>query len=184
MIKKITIVSVFVILCSISLSSIGCIKLRKHRGFSDNTSEAEALLSVEISPSASVEWNTLCKKCGHTYSYFSNEGVIGLSRSEFEYRYPEWSIESFSRENVILKRSIDGYCPDHHIVFLEGDRIVVYSVVEPELNLEKLLDFDSAPFDLGAVEIAFLKKGVAFSSLKELDDYTDRFKKQQDKKAP
>ncbi|MBR3382288.1 MAG: hypothetical protein IKG85_04540 [Clostridia bacterium] len=141
--------------------------------------EADTALLAEISPNAEVVRRTFCKKCGHIYEYASAEGVVGLTEDELKARFPEWEIEEFTREYVLMTRSIDGFCPEHHVIFLEGDKLVVYSIVEPELKLEKLLDFDSSPYELGPAEKLLLKKGVAFSSLKELDDYTDRYRKKQ-----
>lgn len=140
--------------------------------------EAEALLETELSPSALVHWSVRCLKCGHIYEYDSNEGVVGLTRHELETRFPEWSIAAFSREYAQLTREHDGWCPEHHLIFLEGDMLTVYSIVEPELTMEKLLDFSAEPFDLGPAERSLLKNGIAFSTLKELDDYTRRYKKE------
>ena len=136
-----------------------------------------AVLEAEISPDASVHWSVYCKKCGHRYEYSTNEGVVGLTKDELLSRFPEWHVDTFTREYVSLSREHDGYCPEHYIVFLEGDKIVVYSITEPDLEMEKLLDFDTEPYEISPAVKLILKNGLALPSLIELDKYTDGFKK-------
>lgn len=143
----------------------------------NDAEQMSAVLEAEISPEANVHWSVFCKKCGHCYEYSSNEGVVGLTKDELLRRFPEWRVETFTREYVSLSREHDGYCPEHYIVFLEGEKIVVYSITEPDLSMEKLLDFDTDPYELSTAAKLILKNGLAFPTLIELDKYTDGFKK-------
>lgn len=134
---------------------------------------ADKALFTEISPSAAVEWRTLCKKCGHTYAYTDASEVIGLTREEIHRRFPEWQIDSFSREYAALSRSIDGYCPEHFILRLRKEKLWLYKASEPDLSEARLFTFDPSVYSFDSEEQNALKKGIAFDSLRLLDSFLE-----------
>lgn len=177
--KRRALISVFIIafmLC-IPFSIRRNIPDPAERGSDHAAEQAAAELEKQLSLHASVTWVTNCMGCGHTYSFSDASSVIGFTRDELASSFPEWSIKSFTREYALLERNIEGYCPEHFLLFYEQKRLSVYTVTEPWLKLEKLMSFDPSPYLFTEDELDELKNGAAFNSLIELDRYTDKHKK-------
>ncbi len=165
------------LLCLLAAFS-GCATLSDERTKAYPTEDpgligAGAELYEQLSPSAAVEWRTYCRACGHTYVFRCADEAIGLTQSELASRFGGWTVKSFSREFAILEREIDGYCPDHFLLFRKGKKLRVYSVSEPELELVPLVDESAAQYSFSKEELEELASGIAFDSLLELDRYTE-----------
>lgn len=126
-----------------------------------------------ISPGASVEWKTYCRGCGHLYSYSQCDAVIGFSESELKRRFPEWDVIRFSRENVILERTIPGFCPRHYVLKLKGDILKVYRISEPELEETEFAEFSAKGRVFDPDDIEKLKTGMPFNSVNELHSFIE-----------
>ena len=137
--------------------------------------EASVELVGEISPVAKVIWRTRCLSCGHCYTFEDNEDAIGLTREELGERFPDWKIEMFSRRLVVITRTIPGYCPDHFVLRLEGEKLRVLRAAEPELRLLTVMRQDASPYSFDDQTRALLVDGLAFPSLMELDDFVSGF---------
>lgn len=137
-----------------------------------------AQLEKEISPNARVEWQIFCTKCGHSHVYFDALKVTGLTKTELARWYPEWHIAAFSREYSRLTRTLDAYCPEHYILYLERGIISVKTPVSPDLREEELAAFEAEPYEFDEGEKARLIKGAAFDSLVEADRFLTEHKKE------
>ena len=91
---------------------------------------------------------------------------------------PEWHIAAFSREYSRLTRTLDAYCPEHYILYLERGIISVKTPVSPDLCEEELAAFEAEPYEFDEDEKARLKKGAAFDSLVEADRFLTEHKKE------
>ncbi len=147
------------------------------RSGADEVQTASAQLENEISPNARVEWRVFCMKCRHTFVYFDASKVTGLTKEELARWYPEWHIAAFSREYTRLTRSVDKYCPDHFLLYLDGGVISVRTPVSPELDEKELVSFDAGPYIFDGSELDLLNEGVSFDSLVEADRYLSEHKK-------
>ena len=171
--KKIALLIIGAFIAAIITCTCGCPD-------SDTESEpyidANSLLEYDISPSANVEWRTHCLACGHTYIFTSSENVIGLNKTELARRYPSWEITTFSRELVILSRVIDWYCPEHCLLYLMNDRLVIYSITEPNLDMLPMLSMNASAFSFAPSTADKLRSGIPFNSLREIDVFLSKEK--------
>ncbi|MFI3230856.1 MAG: BofC C-terminal domain-containing protein [bacterium] len=63
--------------------------------------------------------------------------LLNLSRESLEKTFPEWSIESFSSEEVILKKTIDGKSRQHYIIKECDGHIAIYYNTQDLKNILK-----------------------------------------------
>ena len=112
----------------------------------------------------------------HTYIFTSSENVIGLNKTELARRYPSWEITTFSRELVILSRVIDWYCPEHCLLYLMNDRLVIYSITEPNLDMLPMLSMNASAFGFAPSTANKLRSGIPFNSLREIDVFLSKEK--------
>lgn len=147
----------------------------------EQSSDAWADPLKQISPQASVLRRTRFSACGHIYSSADADGVIGLTRSELESRFPDWHIELYSERFVVMTRTVDGYCPDHYILFLEGSRLRIARTAEPDFKLLTVLRQDASPYEFDAATAEMLRSGMAFDSLARLEDFVGQHQKNRTK---
>lgn len=72
-------------------------------------------------------------KCGHI-SIVSAEmpvELINMSRDEIEETFPNWKVEEFSKNEVILAKRIDEFCEEHYVVKMDDNFINVYHQKKP-----------------------------------------------------
>lgn len=148
---------------------------------SAEASDAWADPLKEISPNAAVLRRTQFSACGHVCSVSDPGGIVGLTRGELEARYPEWHIELFSERFVVLTRMAEGYCPDHFLLFLEGNTLRVARTAEPDFKLLTVLRQDVSPYEFDESTADELRSGKAFDTLKSLEDFISEHQRNADR---
>ena len=56
--------------------------------------------------------------------------MVNLSKEELAEKYPEWTIERFSENEVVLYKLAEGLCGEHFVINDEDGRVVVYRLDE------------------------------------------------------
>jgi hypothetical protein len=117
------------------------------------------------------EYNFL--ECGHTITRSPTASLTGMTEDEIRKMYPGYTILQFAKENLLMQCKIEGHCPDHYLLKLEEGRLYVYRTDEVTLKPGQLmnLSIDVTSVDETAVEA--LSKGIAFSSLSDIDIYLE-----------
>lgn len=101
----------------------------------NNEKQVEETVSQDekISYNASFALKKYYNKCGHfkfQYSELPKE-MINLTKSEIEKNYPEWEIEEFSSNNLVLSKKIDNICDEHYVLKIGDDNnIAAYHIGE------------------------------------------------------
>lgn len=85
----------------------------------------------KVSYNASFATKKYYNECGHfkfQYSELPTE-IINLTKSELEESYPEWDVEEFSKNNVVLSQQVNNICDEHYVLkFDEEQNISVYHI--------------------------------------------------------
>lgn len=109
------------------------------------TEEAEELLqanSIEkkVSPNAIFIYKIEYKKCGHTKKEYDTAPQIAVNKTESEIKelYFNWELESFSNNEVVLKKVEEGICDEHYVIRDEEGQIVVNKL--DENNNEEIIE--------------------------------------------
>lgn len=125
-----------------------------------NLTETSSVLDEKISYDANL---TLKKyySCGHFKSNSSELPVelVNLTKSEVEKMYPEWGVEEFSSDNVVLSKNIDKICDEHYVLKLEDDNVNVYHL-ENQNEMELYKETGISKEYLTSEDINNLEEGI------------------------
>ena len=93
-----------------------------------STQEANSKEEEKISPNCEVIKNIYYKGCEHTKSIYNNieEEFVNLNKEELEKKLPDWEIEKFSENKIVLYKAQDGECGEHYIVKDKDGQVVIY----------------------------------------------------------
>lgn len=81
--------------------------------------------------------------CGHEVSRRATipEEMVNLTKYEIAEKYPNWILEGFSKEEIILTKEVDSFCGEHYLLIEENGEVNVYSVDEAgEKSFKKKVD--------------------------------------------
>ena len=138
--------------------------------------ETTASEDEKISPNAILIIRTYYEKCKHTnekIETISNE-LVNVNQEELQKKYSKWNIESFEKDKVILKESVDEWCKEHFVLKDENGHIVVYNIQESEEE-NLYLNTNIATEYLPATDKHALSKGIYIYGKKELNEILQDF---------
>lgn len=72
--------------------------------------------------------------CGHTIKTMASipEEMVNLNKEKIAQNYPNWELEEFSKEQVVLSRTLESFCGEHFLLTEEDGYISIYTVDEEE----------------------------------------------------
>lgn len=73
-------------------------------------------------------------ECGHSELHYVElpKELINLTKEEIRKLYSDWNLESFSKDEIVLAKAIDGICGNHYILKLDDNTVNVYHIKENE----------------------------------------------------
>ena len=98
----------------------------------NQTVEETSSKEEKISPNCSFTIKTYYNKCGHTTSEYSNlpDALVNLTKEQLQEKYPEYEIEKFTSNEIILYQEKEGECGEHYIVRDKEGKVVIYKILE------------------------------------------------------
>ena len=116
------------------------------------------------------------KECGHfkfNYSELPNE-IINLTKDEIKNLYPDWNIEKFSNNEVVLSKEINEKCDEHFVLRLGEENIEIFRDLKG--GEEKLYKFTNISKDyLTDIDIQKLKDGIYVYGIGNLNSAIEDF---------
>ena len=113
----------------------------------------------KLSPNCSFTFKKHYILCDHTSNEYTNitEELVNCTQKDIEEKYPEWKIEKFSRNEVILSKDFEGECGEHYVLRNVNGNIVVYRIVngieeeyeKTEIAVDYLTETDKISFENG-----------------------------------
>lgn len=82
----------------------------------------------KISPNCSIIFKRHYNDCGHTieqYASISTE-LVNKTEEDLQKQYEGWTIEEFSRNQIILYREFDSECGEHYILREKDGKVAIY----------------------------------------------------------
>ena len=72
--------------------------------------------------------------CGHVINekVLLPEEMVNLAKDDFIKKYPNWEIEHFSKDEIILSQKLYSFCGEHYLLKEEDGYINIYTVDEQE----------------------------------------------------
>lgn len=134
-----------------------------------------------IDKKTQLVYKTFYTQCEHTIEENEKPStqLIGLNKDGLEEYLKkdqsDWEVESFSKEEVILRKQINKVCSDHYLVSVNKGYITVYKYYEN--SNKKLVDQTDIPINiLPVVDQEKLLKGILLETMEEvnqlLEDYS------------
>ena len=82
----------------------------------------------KISPNCSIIFRRHYNDCGHTIEQYSSipTELVNKTEEDLQEQYQGWTIEEFSRNQIILYREFDSECGEHYVLREKDGKIVVY----------------------------------------------------------
>lgn len=87
---------------------------------------------VKTSPNCTIEEKQYFNGCDHLIKNIKEipEEWINSTKEQIEAKYPNWKMESFTNNQVIVSQEKDGYCPQHYVVREHNGRLGIYTLNE------------------------------------------------------
>ena len=98
----------------------------------ENINEIKVSVSeITISPHAELIIKKYYKECGHTTEEIREvtNDMVNKNKEEMENLYPDYKIENFENNKIILLKEEEGQCDEHYIVKDENTNIVIYKIL-------------------------------------------------------
>ena len=86
---------------------------------------------TKVSPNAELVIKKYYKECGHTTEEVREvtNDMVNKKQKEIEELYPDYKIESFDNDKIVLLKEEEGQCDEHYIVKDENSNIVIYKLL-------------------------------------------------------
>lgn len=70
--------------------------------------------------------------CGHEISSRATmpKEMVNLTKEEIEKKYPNWKLEEFGIDKIVLSKTVDSFCGEHYLLIEENGNINIYSIDE------------------------------------------------------
>ena len=97
-----------------------------------NSLETNSSEEEKISPNCEIIKKVYYKGCEHTTNSYSNieERFVNMTEDELAEELPDWKIEEFSGNRIVLYQEQDGECNEHYIVRDKDGQVVIYQKTE------------------------------------------------------
>lgn len=107
--------------------------IEKNNSLRNETLEI-AVQDTKTTPNTTLILKKYYTDCGHTISNSATipEEMVNLTEEEIKEKYPNWEVEEFSKEEIILSRTLESFCGEHYFVTEENGYISIYTVDESE----------------------------------------------------
>ncbi len=86
---------------------------------------------TKVSPNAELVIKKYYNECGHTTEEVREvtNDMVNKKQKEIEELYPDYKIESFDNDKIVLLKEEEGQCDEHYIVKDENSNIVIYKLL-------------------------------------------------------
>ena len=145
--------------------------------------ERQAKLDIEtnsseekISPNCLITLKRYYNECQHTINEYIDvpQNLVNGTQEDLEKEYPNWEIQKYSSNEIILYREFDSNCGQHFILRNDNGKITIYKIIEEmqeevyektEISVEYLTETDK-------VEI---QNGIRVNGVEELNQLLEDF---------
>lgn len=86
---------------------------------------------TKVSPNAELVIKKYYKECGHNTEEKRNvaNDMVNKTQEEIEKLYPDYKVESFFNNKIVLIKEEEGQCDEHYIVRDENSNIMIYKIL-------------------------------------------------------
>ena len=130
----------------------------------------------KISPNCSFTIRTYYKGCGHITSQYNNipEELVNKTEQELKEMYPEYMVETFKSNEIVVYQEKEGECGEHYLVKDLNGTVVIYERMND--GTEKLLEETSISTDyLPETDKIQMQEGIEVNGKQELNQLIEDY---------
>lgn len=122
---------------------------------------ATSVTEEKTSPNATITKKQYFKGCDHIQKEIMEipEEDINLTQEQIQKQYPDWQIEKFSSNEVILYQEQEGYCGEHYVVREHNGVLAIYTLDENGKETWKE-DTEIVTMYLPEADLARIREGI------------------------
>ncbi|CDD26840.1 putative uncharacterized protein [Clostridium sp. CAG:452] len=130
----------------------------------------------KISPNCLLTLKIYYKTCGHLIEKSKNieQSLVNLTEEELRKQLPEWEIQKFTPEQIVLYKELNEFCNEHYKLKIENGYVRIYEVDEQK-NEKLLKSTDISSEYLTTEDLEKLKNGIEIYTKKELNKTIEDF---------
>ena len=130
----------------------------------------------KISPNCLLTLKMYYKICGHLIEKSQNieQNLVNLTEEELRKQLPEWEIQKFTPEQIVLYKELNEFCNEHYKLKIENGYVRVYEIDEQK-NEKILRSTDISSEYLTPEDLEKLKNGIEIYTKKELNKTIEDF---------
>lgn len=134
----------------------------------DNTNQLDMINTIQINgqeekttPNTLMIYKTYYTQCNHYINEYSDIDIsaVNLTEDEIKEKNPEWEIEEFSKEQIILKREKEEFCNQHFKLKMVDDKVIIY-ILDKDNNETEYKRTDITAEYLTQEDVLNLKQGI------------------------
>jgi hypothetical protein len=154
-----------------------CVYEEENKEVGNTDDEVEVNSTTEkVSPNAFLIIKKEYNECGHTTEddvEIPSE-MVNKTQEEIEQMYKDFKVESFSSNEVVLYKNVNGKCGEHYTVKDENGKVVVYNTNEK--GEEVLYEETSISTEyLTENDVKNIKKGIEIYGKQNLNSFIEDF---------
>ena len=130
----------------------------------------------KISPNCSFTIRTYYKGCGHITTEYNNilDELVNKTETELNQMYPEYMVEIFKSNEVVVYVEQEGECGEHYLVKDLDGKVVIYERLSD--GTERLLEETSITTDyLPETDKIQMKNGIEVNGKQELNQLIEDY---------
>ncbi len=130
----------------------------------------------KISPNCSFTIRTYYKGCGHITSQYNNipEDLVNKTEQELKEMYPEYMVETFKSNEVVVYIEKEGECGEHYLVKDLNGTVVIYERLND--GTKKLLEETGISTDyLPETDKVQIQNGIEVNGKQELNQLIEDY---------
>lgn len=132
---------------------------------------------VVLIPEAKLIFKTYYEECGHLIEEEKPllEDLIGANRKKIEEKYPKWTIISFEKDLVELKKVEEGLCPEHYFIGIKDGYVTLFQGKPGTSNAKIIEKTDVSVDSLRQTDKLLLEKGIEVYGREQLKKVREGF---------
>ena len=141
----------------------------------ENSIQKTSSSTEKISPNCSITFKRYYSDCGHTIEEYASvpTELVNKTEEDLQQKYEGWSIEEFSRNQIVLYREFDSECGEHYVLRDKDGKVTVY--LKDGDSEEVVEETDIATEFLTETDKIELQNGIEVNGRVELNKVIEDF---------
>ena len=137
------------------------VQLAEESILENNVTVSTSLTEEKVSPNCTIVEKQYFTGCDHLIKDIKEipEDWINMTEEQILEQYPDWTLESFTNNQIIVSQEKEGYCGEHYVIRTHDDVIGIYTLDENGKETLKE-DTDIPTMYLTEEDLEILDKGI------------------------